>query len=108
MRMVGSCIVTTPRVITYRVVGRLVKPGIHGFLPRQRVLAAGYLMSSRQTISNSVTSCLPVIREKSRKGQKPRPFYHPIIYPKIFPKRWAPEQEPMSRLEQLPKVPTPY
>ena len=32
-----------------------------------------------------ITSRFPVIREKSRKGQKTRPFYHLIIYMKQPP-----------------------
>lgn len=33
-----------------------------------------------------ITSALPVIREKSRKGQETRPFYHLIIcMKKLFP-----------------------
>src|SRR5438105_12332650 len=44
MRMVGSCMVTTPCVITYRVVARLVKPRIARFLHRLIAADKGLVM----------------------------------------------------------------
>jgi len=45
-----------------------------------------------------ITSEFLVIREKSRKGQKTRPFYHLMIYMKQPPEWWAPEHEPQYAL----------
>src|SRR5258708_12023347 len=46
MRMVGSCMVTTPRVITYRVVDCSSSGGLLDWCPD--VLSAACLLSSRQ------------------------------------------------------------